>query len=287
MGLAKEVYQRQREPGGSRFKGLAAEHDVALEVQRVARAKAWGTDIEDMTTSLARLEWGALRTKWQNCDRCPLSCERNKVVIGEGTRASDILVVGEAPGEQEDKYGRPFVGPAGVLIRRVCLALGLDMRHDALVTNRVACRPPNNRKPHAAELKACLPRLEAMANLLRPRAILLLGATAAAWAGLPDVGKHRGLVPREQWPVGLTHGVARLRAVVLTYHPSWVLRQETTQAKRIALAKLCADLRKLRNVVLAAREEDTAYEAREEAKRIQAARRPRVQDHGDTGERYE
>lgn len=249
MGLAKECYQRAREPGGNRFKG------PTVNVQ-IARALLWRDEMQSLAEDMLRMDWLSLASSWRNCDRCPLSCTRKRVVLGEGRRGADLLIVGEAPGEAEDESGRPFTGPSGALLRRVCRALGIDPVREALITNVVGCRPPRNRRPEPREREACAPRLERMVKLLRPRVVLLLGASAAKWAGLDEVGKHRGALPRESWPPGIM-GIDT-RGVVLTYHPAFLLRQETKQAKRVALARFVADVRKAREILHAARADDEA-----------------------------
>lgn len=194
----------------------------------------------------------SLWKQYRDCARCPLSETRGQVVFGDGHCGADLLVVGEAPGETEDKLGRAFVGKCGFVLRRALKIAGLE--DEAFITNAVMCRPPKNRTPERIERLACQPRLVKVCEILRPRVILLVGRTAALWAGVKEVGANRGLLKRECWPE--LPGIARVRlqAVVLTYHPSWILRQETRRKKTTAIKMLVADLRKTRKALDRARE---------------------------------
>ena len=122
----------------------------------------------------------------RECDACRLCDERRNAVPGEGRRDADIMLIGEGPGEQEDLSGRPFVGPAGQLLDKMLNTIGLK-REDVFICNVVKCRPPRNRTPERDEAEACLPYLRAQVALVRPRIIILLGATAARNAISPDI----------------------------------------------------------------------------------------------------
>lgn len=191
-----------------------------------------------------------LKKNYESCDGCSLSAERTNVVFGSGYCGAELLVVGEAPGEQEDLEGKPFVGPSGFILRKLAKRVGIEFEKVAFITNTVMCRPPKNRKPERDERQACLSRLQQTADILRPSVILLVGATAGHWAGFRELGVNRGLVPREKWTqLGLKDGAVRLRAVVLTYHPAWVMRQGTKEAKQLALSKIADDLRIVKKVL--------------------------------------
>jgi DNA polymerase len=151
------------------------------------------------------------------CTRCALSMGRSKAVPGEGSPAPQVLVVGEGPGEEEDRTGRPFVGRAGQYLDTWLKPLGLD-RTNCFIANAVKCRPPQNREPRPEEIAACAPFLDRQIQALKPKAILCLGRIAA----------HR-LLDTEA-------SLARLRGrvhacggipLVVTYHPSAVLRDQT------------------------------------------------------------
>lgn len=158
------------------------------------------------------------------CARCPLHRGRKNAVPGEGP-ASWLAVVGEAPGSREDELGRPFVGPAGRLLRSELRSLGLE----AFITNAVRCRPPGNRRPTAGELYACLPHLVAELSVVKPRVIVALGETAGRalssigglrWRGLSAV-RGRSLELRMPW--------GRV-TVLFTYHPAAAMRNSKMRA---------------------------------------------------------
>ncbi|MGC8631274.1 MAG: uracil-DNA glycosylase [Thermoprotei archaeon] len=112
------------------------------------------------------------------CSRCPLAYARKNAVLGEG-KFSSLMLIGEAPGKEEDEKGRPFVGRAGKLLESLLRVEGLA-RNDVYITNVVKCRPPRNRKPSPSEIAACMPYLHKEIELVAPKAILLMGATAAS-----------------------------------------------------------------------------------------------------------
>ena len=157
----------------------------------------------------------------KSCTRCVLHRERTQTVFARGGGSSGVVFIGEGPGEEEDRQGEPFVGPAGQLLDRMIAAMQIA-RDDVYVCNIVKCRPPRNRKPEPDEMNQCRPFLEEQLELLQPRVIVALGATAV-----------QGLL-------GTTEGITRLRGqwklyrgrvpVMPTFHPAYLLRQP--QAKR-------------------------------------------------------
>ena len=150
------------------------------------------------------------------CTRCQLSLNRTTVVPGEGSLDPPVLLVGEGPGAEEDRTGRPFVGAAGNYLDKWIAAAGLD-RRACFIANCVKCRPPQNREPHPDEIAACMPYLERQIRALAPRAILCLGriASHALLATASSVGELRGRV----------HDRGGIPLVV-TYHPAAVLRDQ-------------------------------------------------------------
>ncbi len=148
------------------------------------------------------------------CPRCGLAKTRTHVVFGEGRENADIMVVGEAPGQEEDRSGRPFVGRAGQLLKLLLLAAGFE-RHDVYICNVLKCRPPQNRNPQPDEVSACSPYLLRQIDLVQPRVILAFGNFAAQTLLGTDIsiGKLRGKIHRY-------HGVP----LVPTYHPAACLR---------------------------------------------------------------
>lgn len=160
--------------------------------------------------------WPQLLQEIDSCNRCALRTGCQRVVPGEGNPHAEILFIGEGPGGEEDRQGRPFVGPAGALLTKMIHAIGME-RTDAYICNVVKCRPPQNRTPLPEEAEACLPFLRQQVALVRPRIIVLLGATAARYTIGPDVRITRD---RGQW-------VERKGVWMMpTYHPSALLRNE-------------------------------------------------------------
>jgi DNA polymerase len=113
-----------------------------------------------------------------NCDRCSLSQSRTHIVVDRGTSRAGILFIGEAPGENEDRQGRAFVGRAGKLLDELLKDVGILTEEHTLIANIVKCRPPDNRPPRQEEAEACLPFLRKQIALMKPRILVLLGATA-------------------------------------------------------------------------------------------------------------
>ncbi len=168
------------------------------------------------------------------CRRCPLAESRTRVVPGQGNAASpEVLFIGEAPGQEEDRQGLAFVGAAGQLLTKMIAAMGFS-RDEVFIANICKCRPPNNRPPTPEEMQACLPFLQAQIAVIKPKVIVALGATAVK--GLlnaqTSISKLRG-----HW----THyGVTPLMP---TFHPSYLLR--FPPAKRDAWNDLKSVLQRL------------------------------------------
>ncbi|MEZ0319808.1 MAG: type-4 uracil-DNA glycosylase [Pyrobaculum sp.] len=170
-----------------------------------------------MYTDIAQLEEAV-----RNCTKCPLHKTRKKAVPGEGTGKLGVMIVGEAPGKEEDEQGRPFVGAAGRLLTKTLAKIGVA-RADVYITNVVKCRPPNNRPPTSEEVEACLPYLINQITLLRPRRIVALGLVSAETL-LKLIGKRAESMRELR---GRCYG-GRLAGVeveiCVTYHPAAVLR---------------------------------------------------------------
>ena len=113
-----------------------------------------------------------------NCHQCVLAKTRNKVVFGKGNKNSNILIIGEAPGKEEDLTAEPFVGRAGKLLTEILLSIKLK-RDDVYITNTVKCRPPENRNPSSNEIESCASYLDQQISLISPKVIILLGKVAA------------------------------------------------------------------------------------------------------------
>ncbi len=150
-----------------------------------------------------------------NCERCPLSIGRTNAVPGEGVLDPLVLFVGEAPGEQEDQSGRPFVGRSGEYLDKWITAIGLDRETQVYIANIVKCRPPNNRDPRPIEIDTCSPFVYEQIQLIRPRIIMTLGRISMRML----TGTTRGIT-RIHGTFFSWHGIP----VVPTFHPSAVLR---------------------------------------------------------------
>lgn len=133
----------------------------------------FGTEPEFSKLSYAEIEKIA-----QTCTKCPLANGRTKVVFGHGPVPCNLMIIGEAPGADEDEQGLPFVGRSGQLLTQILGSVGIKRPEDVYIANTVKCRPPNNRAPLAPEQAACAPYLEAQIRLVDPKIIVLLGAPA-------------------------------------------------------------------------------------------------------------
>jgi DNA polymerase len=179
---------------------------------------------------VAMLDWPALRAAVAACRGCGLCESRTQTVFGVGHTEAHWMVVGEAPGEQEDRQGEPFVGAAGQLLDRMLAALQLTRSEagDAppsqrvYIANTLKCRPPRNRNPAPQELAQCEPYLQRQIELLQPRLILAMGpfAVQALLRSEEPIGRLRGRVHRY-------HGVP----LVVTYHPAYLLRNPADKSR--------------------------------------------------------
>lgn len=183
-----------------------------------------------------RISWEQLQQNIQTCQNCELGFGCIQKVPGQGDIHSPLMLIGEGPGEQEDKQGLAFVGPAGQLLTRMLAAIKLP-RERVYICNVVKCRPPRNRQPLPQEMQACIGHLRAQTLLVKPKVILLLGATAVSAVLGPD---YRITRCRGQWFE--RKGVW----IMATYHPSALLRDASK--KRDAwedLKKVRSKLREL------------------------------------------
>jgi DNA polymerase len=171
----------------------------------------------------------------RGCTRCRLCETRTHTVFGEGDVDASIMFIGEGPGENEDKSGRPFVGRAGDMLNKWIAAMGLK-REQVFIANIVKCRPPGNREPAPDEVATCTPYLQRQLEIIRPRVIVTLGRPAAQHMLQQKVamGKIRG-----QWQ--------NWRGIQLmpTFHPAYVLRQYTPQTRAAVWSDLQEVMRRL------------------------------------------
>lgn len=179
-----------------------------------------------------QLGWDALQSAVAACRRCGLCETRRNTVFGAGHPRAQWMVVGEAPGEQEDRLGQPFVGAAGQLLDRMLGAIGLSRDQQVFITNTVKCRPPQNRNPDPAELAACEPVLQRQMQLVQPRLVLAMGRFAAQQLlrSAEPIGRLRGRVHRLS-AVDTPWAGAQGVPVVVTYHPAYLLRNPIDKAK--------------------------------------------------------
>ena len=168
--------------------------------------------------------WQALRTEILSCTRCGLHQTRTQGVVGVGPQRTDWMVIGEAPGAEEDRRGEPFVGRAGHLLDAMLRAIGLDRGTNVYIANVLKSRPPNNRDPKPEEVAACLPYLVRQIALLQPRLMLAVGRIAAQNLLGTDLslGRLRGKV----------HHFGELNTpLIVTYHPAYLLRTPADKRK--------------------------------------------------------
>ncbi|NCA68527.1 MAG: uracil-DNA glycosylase [Sphingobacteriia bacterium] len=171
----------------------------------------------------SRMDWDALAQAVAVCRACPLHESRTQSVFGVGNRAAELMIIGEAPGADEDRLGEPFVGRAGQLLNRMLAAIGLP-REQVYIANLLKCRPPGNRDPRPEEVRQCEGYLVRQIELIGPRLILCVGRIAAQHLLRTEtsLGRLRG-----RWlELGETGIPLRV-----TYHPAYLLRSPDQKAK--------------------------------------------------------
>ena len=176
------------------------------------------------SSEVVAAQWQQLLDEVRACRLCPLHSTRTQGVLGVGPKRADWLVIGEAPGAEEDRRGEPFVGAAGQLLDAMLRAIGLDRRTNVYIANVLKSRPPNNRDPRPEEVGACLPYLTRQIALLQPKIMLAVGRIAAQNLLATDapLGRLRGRMHRfgeQQTPL------------VVTYHPAYLLRTPADKRK--------------------------------------------------------
>jgi len=204
---------------------MPAERNPLPEIEISAAGEAAGMGPEQKAEALQALDVGEV----QRCANCRLAPSRTHTVFGEGNPDADLVFIGEGPGQEEDRTGRPFVGRAGELLTKMIRAMGLT-RQDVFICNMVKCRPPQNRAPMPDEVEACWDYLIRQLQILQPKAIVTLGNPATkgllntrtgitrlrgTWQKLPDIGEGLEGTP-----------------VMPTFHPAYVLRQYTPDIRR-------------------------------------------------------
>lgn len=218
---------------------------VAVVAQPAPVAAAIPPTVQQVTMDVPMAQ-EALQQAICTCTACPLAARRRHAVPGMGDMVQpDWLIVGEAPGEEEDKQGLPFVGKAGQLLDKMLLAMGLSRQHKVYIANVIKCRPPQNRNPEPQELAQCQPYLLRQIELLQPRFVLALGrfATDTLLAYSPQfsaesvrkipIGKLRGQV----YQIDIA---GQRLPLVVSYHPAYLLRTPADKSK--SWADLCLAL---------------------------------------------
>jgi DNA polymerase len=169
-------------------------------------------------------QWESLRAEVLQCTRCSLHAGRTQGVFGVGNPHADWMVIGEAPGAEEDRRGEPFVGRAGQLLDAMLRAIGLSRGQNVYIANVLKSRPPNNRDPRPEEVAACLPYLRRQIELVRPRLLLAVGRIAAQNL----LGTEESLSRLR----GRVHHFGELNTpLVVTYHPAYLLRTPADKRK--------------------------------------------------------
>ena len=188
---------------------------------------------EQRLQQVRALDWEPLQALTHDCRACKLGSMRHRAVFGVGHPQARVMVVGEAPGAEEDRLGEPFVGAAGRLLDNMLRACGLsrageDPARTVYIANVIKCRPPGNRNPEPDEIAQCLPILQRQIELVRPRLLLALGRFAAQ--ALTGSAEPIGRLRQRTWD---WHGTP----LVVSYHPAYLLRTPLDKAK--AWADLC------------------------------------------------
>jgi DNA polymerase len=181
--------------------------------------------------AVATLDWAALQARVADCTRCTLCGTRTQTVFGVGDTAADWMMIGEAPGENEDRQGEPFVGQAGKLLDNMLLSLGLARGANVYIANILKCRPPGNRDPQPDEVAQCEPYLKRQVELVKPKVIVALGRFAAQ-----SLLKTEASIASLRGRVHTYEGVP----VIVTYHPAYLLRSLSEKSK--AWTDLCLAL---------------------------------------------
>ena len=186
---------------------------------------------KDQDNSVANMDWPQLKAKVAGCTDCKLRAGCTQTVFGVGDEKAEWLLVGEAPGAEEDRLGEPFVGQAGRLLDNMLAAISLGRGNNVYIANVLKCRPPGNRNPEPEEVAKCAPHLLRQIGLIRPKLILAMGRFAAQTLLGTDatIASLRGRVHRYA-------GVP----LIVTYHPAYLLRNLPDKAKAWADLRFAA-----------------------------------------------
>jgi uracil-DNA glycosylase family 4 len=208
-------------PGESRLQYLDA---LGIDVWMPRHVQPIPAKLEQSPGLQLSADWQPLQEEVAGCVKCGLAAGRTRTVFGVGNPHADWLVIGEAPGAEEDRQGKPFVGAAGKLLDAMLRAIGLSREENVFVANMLKCRPPSNRDPRPEELAACLPYLMRQIAAIKPKLILAVGRIAAQSLLETDMplARLRGRVHRFG-PLST--------ALIVTYHPAYLLRAPAEKRK--------------------------------------------------------
>ncbi len=215
----------------------APELETDAGARHVPGATGAGAQDAAGVADIAVMNWESLRAEVTACQRCALAGTRTQTVFGVGSPQARCLVVGEAPGAEEDRRGEPFVGRAGQLLDRMLAAIGCSRERDVFIANVLKCRPPGNRDPLPAEVAACQHFLARQVELVAPAVIVVLGRFAAQSVLETDasIASLRG--QRHSYRAGSAQ-----IPVVVTYHPAYLLRNPLDKGKAWRDLCLAAEL---------------------------------------------
>jgi DNA polymerase len=222
LGITAWVPRRSGRPAPAARPAAAARAGVsAAQPEPVTINAVSAVPPGERAAAVAAMDWSALKAEVKACTACGLRAGCTQTVFGVGDEKARWLVIGEAPGADEDRQGEPFVGRAGQLLNSMLTAIGLK-RSEVYITNVLKCRPPNNRDPKPDEAELCRPFLDRQIELIRPQLILALGRIAAQNLLHTDtpIGRLRGTV----------HKLGAI-PVVVTYHPAYLLRSPGEKRK--------------------------------------------------------
>ena len=186
---------------------IAGVKDFDCSDENLERIKSWEHRAKDESLF-------AISLSIKNCQRCKLSKTRTNIVFGKGSENAGLMLVGEAPGANEDKQGEPFVGRAGLLLTKILKAINLE-RDEIYIGNIIKCRPPNNRNPENDEIKACYPFLERQIKTIKPKVICTLGSFASQ-----TLLKTKTPISKLRGKFYDYNGIK----LMPTYHPAYLLR---------------------------------------------------------------
>ena len=247
MRATPQAAPRQSKTNGFAFPGASP--------QTLQMPQSGASMPPDLAARIRTLDWAALKETALQCECCPMKSSRHHVVFAEGEPGPKLVIVGEAPGSEEDLQGIPFVGKSGQLLTSMLESLSIVRREDCVILNVLKCRPPGNRNPEPAEIACCTHYLMRQLELLGPKVLFLMGRFASqALIGLEPgaaLGRMRGRVHQAQV-------AGRSIPAIATYHPSYLLRSPDQKAK--AWEDLCLLRRTMREAGIEMRTKEKRWD---------------------------